>query len=128
VSTILSGGTTLSIAQQSVWEIIGVLRGTIARIQLDCFPEARAQLGGGRLLQKSSVETRFSGTDAVSQLSNALSDWVSIAIHIYGGEIGRLSRRSGAPGGRTDARRLAYANAENASPYDNFLIQSEIQD
>jgi 3-mercaptopropionate dioxygenase len=123
VSTILSGGTTLSIAQQSVWEIIGVLRGSVARRQLDCFPEERAQPGGGRLLEKGSVEARSSGSRAVSQLSNALSDRISIGIHVYGGEIGRLSRRSGAPGGRMD-----YANAENVPPYDIFSIQSDIRD
>ena len=52
-----------------------------------------------------------------------MSDRISIGIHVYGGEIGRLSRRSGAPGGRMD-----YANAENVPPYDIFSIQSDIRD
>jgi predicted metal-dependent enzyme (double-stranded beta helix superfamily) len=123
VSTILSGGTSLSIAQQSVWEIIGVLRGTIARRQLDRFPEQRAQPGEGGLLETGSVEARSSESRAVLQLSNASSDGISIGIHVYGGEIGRLSRRSGAPGGRVD-----YANAEDVAPYDIFSIQSDIRD
>jgi 3-mercaptopropionate dioxygenase len=128
VSTILWGGTNLSIAQQSVWEISGVLRGTIARQQLDCFSDERAQPGGARLLETGSVESRSSRSEAVSRLSNALSDRISIGVHVYGGEIGGLSRRSGAPGGQMDARWLSYANAENVPAYDIFSIQSEIRD
>lgn len=114
VSTVLWGGAALSIAQPSVWEIIGVLRGAMTR--------------QGRLLQPGSVDAHASASGDVSRLSNALGDQISIGIHVYGGEIGRLSRRSLAPDGRMDEPPLGYANAESAPPYDIWSIQTEIED
>ncbi len=128
VSTILRGGAILAISQPSVWEIMGVLRGAVTRQQLDGFPTKRAQAGASRLLQASTAEARPSGSGEASELCNALDDRTSIVIHVYGGDIGRMSRRSGATGGSMDAQPLGYANAENAPPYDIFSIQSEIRD
>lgn len=129
VSTILPGGTALSIAQQSVWEIMGVLRGAVTRQTLDSSQDGRAQpTSGGRLQQQGSVEAHASKGGDVVQLSNASADRISIGIHVYGGEIGRLSRRSFAPDGRMDERPLGYANAESAPPYDIWSIQTEIRD
>ncbi len=128
VSTILWGGAFLAISQPSVWEIVGVLRGAVARQQLDGFPTKRAQAGASRLLQASTVEARSSGSGEVLELCNALDDRTSIVIHVYGGDIGQMRRRSGAPGASTDAQPLGYANDENAPPYDIFSIQSAIQD
>ena len=62
------------------------------------------------------------------ELCNALEDRTSIVIHVYGGAISQISRRSGASGGSMDAQPLGYANAENAPPYDIFSIQSVILD
>jgi predicted metal-dependent enzyme (double-stranded beta helix superfamily) len=128
VSTILWGGAFLAISQPSVWEIVGVLRGAVTRQQLDGFPTKRAQAGASRLLQASTVEARSSGSGEVLELCNALDDRTSIVIHVYGGDLGQISRRSGASGGSMDAQPLGYANAENAPPYDIFSIQSAIRD
>lgn len=129
VSTILSGGTGLSIAQPSVWEIAGVLRGAMTRELLEGSTNGRARsTSGDPVLQPGSVDARASGSGDVLRLSNALRDQISIAIHVYGGEIGRLSRRSIAPDGGSDERPSGYANGENAPPYDIFSIQTEIRD
>ncbi|BDV35297.1 hypothetical protein [Methylocystis iwaonis] len=113
VSTILAGGAALSIAQPAAWEIMGVLTGAIDR--------------GGRLLRAGSAETLGSKGGDASRLSNALDDQLSIAIHVYGGAIGGLSRRQLAPDG-TSSPPLGYANGENAPPYDIFSIQTNIRD
>lgn len=128
VSTILSGGACVTISQPSVWEIAGVWRGPVYRRQLDGCPTNSAQVGASRLLHARAVEARSSGSGKVFELRNALDDQTSIVIHVYGGDIGRISRRSGASHGSMDAPPLGYANAENAPPYDIFSIQNEIRD
>lgn len=128
VSTILSGGACMTISQPSVWEIAGVLRGAINRQQLDGSPTTSAQAGVSRLLQANMVEARSSASGEVFALRNALDDRTSIIFHVYGGDIGRISRRSGASGGSVDAPPLGYANSDNDPPYDIFSIQNEIRD
>jgi 3-mercaptopropionate dioxygenase len=128
VSTILCGGGFLAISQPSVWEIVGVLRGAVTRGQLDGFPTKRAPAGGSRLLQAKTLETCSSKSGEFLELCNAQDDRTSIVIHVYGGDIGRISRRSGASDGSVDARLLGYANSENDPPYDIFSIQSVIED
>lgn len=118
VSTVLSGGANVTISQPSIWEIAGVLRGAVDRQQLEGDP----LMAGVSRLQARAVEARASGNGEVLQLCNALQDQTSIVIHVYGGDIGKLSRRSGA------AQTMSYANAESAPPYDIFSIQHEIKD
>lgn len=113
VSTILAGGAALAIAQPAAWEIMGVLTGAIDR--------------GGRLLRPGAVETLGSKGEGSTRLSNVLDDQLSISIHVYGGEIGGLSRSQLAPDG-TPTAPLGYANGENAPPYDIFSIQTNIRD
>ncbi|MGB5086103.1 MAG: hypothetical protein WBO09_16220 [Methylocystis silviterrae] len=128
VSTILSGGACVTISQPSVWEIAGVLRGAVNRQQLDASSTNSAQAGVSRLLQACALEARSSGSGEALELCNALDDRTSIVIHVYGGDIGRISRRSGTSHGSMDAPPLGYANSENAPPYDIFSIQNEIRD
>ncbi|MCQ4191550.1 cysteine dioxygenase family protein [Methylocystis suflitae] len=128
VSTILSGGACVTISQPSVWEIAGVLRGAVNRQQLDASSTNSAQAGASRLLQARAVEARSSGSGEVLELCNALDDRTSIIIHVYGGDIGQISRRSGSSQGSMNAQPLGYANTESDPPYDIFSIQSEIRD
>jgi predicted metal-dependent enzyme (double-stranded beta helix superfamily) len=120
VSTILSGGATLSIDQPSIWEIMGVLRGEVAVHSGDA--------GAAHVVKPAAVETRSSRSDNAPQLSNPRDDRLSVSIHVYGGEIGRLSRRSRVPNGQMDGQPLGYANSEAVPPYDIMSIQARIQD
>jgi len=130
VSTILWGGACVTLSQPSVWEIAGVLRGAVNRRQLDGSSTNSVQeAGASRLLQACAVEAaRSSPSGEVFELRNALDDQTSIVIHVYGGDIGQISRRSGASGESGDAPPLGYANSDNDPPYDIFSIQSEIRD
>lgn len=124
VGTILSGGAGLLIERPSIWEIMGVLRGAVVEEEsLD----SQAK-GAGRSLPPRSVETRAAGKGDLLRLSNALPDQLSISIHVYGGEIGKLSRRALTQDGQAEERALGYANGENAPPYDILTIQTEILD
>lgn len=128
VSTILSGGACVTIFQPSVWEIAGVLRGAVNRQQPEASSTKSAQAGVSRLLHAPAVEARASGSGEVVELCNALHDRTSIVIHVYGGDIGAITRRTGASRESMDAQPLGYANAENAPPYDIFSIQNELRD
>jgi predicted metal-dependent enzyme (double-stranded beta helix superfamily) len=121
VSSVLAGGTALAIEQPAIWEIAGVLRGAVAW----------QQPGGAetkRILQPGAMEVRSSRTSDAVQLSNALNDNVSVCIHVYGGEIGRLNRRPLKPNGQSGEQAAGYANTEEAPPYDIMSIQTEIRD
>jgi predicted metal-dependent enzyme (double-stranded beta helix superfamily) len=114
VSTVLAAGAALSITQPGVWEIAGVLHGDVMR-------------GAERLAQGAATSYASAGGGLV-RLGNALNDRPSIAIQVYGGEIGKLDRRSIAPNGAVDEQPSRYANPEHAPPYDIFSIQTEIRD
>lgn len=116
VASTLSNGAALAIEQPGVWEIIGALRGDLAR---------SAAEGAPRALPAGVVEAYRSASDAAIRLS-AAAEGGAIAIHVYGGDIGRLLRRSVAGGVSGDP--MGYANGDDAPPYDIFTIQTEIRD
>lgn len=63
----------------------------------------------------------------VVEVSNALTDHVSMSVHVYGGDVTKLNaRRIG--GASDDGRLLGYANSLNAPPYDILTIQTQIID
>ena len=62
------------------------------------------------------------------QLSNALGEGVSIGIHVYGGDIGAITRYVHNTDGVAGDLISDYANAENAPAYDIHSIQTEILD
>lgn len=115
VASVIPAGAALIVEQPGAWEIIGALRGGLARARAEEAPRA---------LAPGAAEAFRSAGEAVVRLSGAPS---AIAIHVYGGEIGRLLRRAVAPDGAIAAP-PGYANGETAPPYDIFSIQTEIKD
>lgn len=116
VASILPAGAALAIEAPGVWEIVGALRGTLAR-------------GGApatRELAPGSVEAFRSASEADLRLAGMGGETV-IAIHAYGGEIGRLVRRPVAAEGAI-GEPMGFANSADAPPYDIFTIQTEIRD
>jgi predicted metal-dependent enzyme (double-stranded beta helix superfamily) len=116
VASILPCGAALAIEAPGVWEIAGALRGAIAR----CAARAMRELAAG------SVEAFRSTSEADLRLAGAGAE-TAVAIHVYGGEIGRLVRRPVAAEGAV-GEPMGFANSENAPPYDIFTIQTEIRD
>jgi predicted metal-dependent enzyme (double-stranded beta helix superfamily) len=120
VASVLAGGAGLALEQPGVWEITGVLRGAVARRLPAGAEEARA-------LETGAAEARLSKTGATTAFANALAEQVSIALHVYGGPIGGMIRRSVSPDGAIGEGE-AYANDEATPPYDIYTIQTEIKD
>jgi predicted metal-dependent enzyme (double-stranded beta helix superfamily) len=129
VSTVLSGGQTLPICQEPVWEIMGVLRGAVGRqrfaLPAGVLPAAN---GAAKLLKPGAVETFSPKSGEAVQLCNGLDDRDSISIHVYGGDIGKAARHAVGPDGSISEFSHGYANAEDWPPYDILSIQTRIQD
>jgi predicted metal-dependent enzyme (double-stranded beta helix superfamily) len=115
VASILPAGASLAIEAPGVWEIVGALRGSLTRTA-----------AATRELAPGSVEAFRSASAADLRLAGAGGETV-IAIHAYGGEIGRLVRRPVAAEGAI-GEPMGFANSADAPAYDIFTIQTEIRD
>lgn len=120
VASALAPGAGLAFEQRGVWEIAGVLRGAVARR----LPAAAEEV---RPLEQGAVEAQLSKTSPSAALANARADEISISIHVYGGAIGGMTRRSVSPDGAMGEAE-PFANGEAAPPYDIFTIQTEVRD
>jgi 3-mercaptopropionate dioxygenase len=129
VSTVLSGGQTLPICREPVWEIMGVLRGAVGRQRFALSDGAPPVANGAaKLLKPGAVETFSPKSGEAVQICNGLDDRDSISIHVYGGEIGKAARCAVGPDGSISAFSHGYANAEDWPAYDILSIQTRIQD
>lgn len=126
VSTVLTAGQTLPIRQQPFWEIAGQLRGGAARRRFR-LGDKSLEVDDSHLVKASAAVFGSSGADAV-QIANDLVDEVSITIHVYGGDIGKLSRREIDLSGASHEIVSGYANGPDNPPYDIWTIQTEIID
>ena len=112
VSFVWGPGQSTPIHDHTVWGLIGVLRGAE-------LVQSYAQNGGGTLLAEQSVKRLETGAvDAVSpdigdihRVSNAFDDRTSISIHVYGANIGAISRSVYLPDGGRKTFISGYANA-----------------
>lgn len=113
VSFVWGPGQKTPIHDHTVWGIIGMLRGA------ECGQRyVRAETG--ELIAQGQEEALLAGEiDIVSPargdihvVRNALADQVSISIHLYGGNIGRIQRHVFAPDtGAAKAFVSGYSNA-----------------
>jgi predicted metal-dependent enzyme (double-stranded beta helix superfamily) len=93
VSFVWGPGQKTPVHDHTVWALIGMLCGSERG-------ERFALAGEGRPMRRLGEDTLHPGeVDEVSptigdihRVSNALDDQVSISIHVYGGNIGRISR------------------------------------
>ncbi|WP_454916527.1 hypothetical protein [Xanthobacter sediminis] len=116
-ASVLAPGQGWPSLKDGVWEISGVLRGTVAR-RVERAEEVRLAAG--------AVETAF-GREAAA-MANADATGVAVLIHVYGGDIGRMVRlRVGADGAVTE-HVTGYANPPDAPAYDILSIQAEVAD
>ncbi len=125
VSTVLPAGSRLLIDQPNLWEIVGTLRGGVSRRIHDL--SAARRTAEPQALRAGGVDVSASQAGRVVEVSNALTDHVSIGVHVYGGDVTKLNaRRIGRAS--DDGRLLGYANSPNAPPYDILSIQTKILD
>jgi 3-mercaptopropionate dioxygenase len=81
------------IHNHTVWGLIGMLRGGEHAENFNVSAEGRPmQACGTQQLYPGVVESVSPITGDVHRVSNMFEDRVSISIHVYGGNIGRISR------------------------------------
>jgi 3-mercaptopropionate dioxygenase len=116
-ATVLAEGQAMLARQEGVWEIYGVLRGALSR---GVWPQENAPAP----LPAGAAET--AGSRSGGSLRLAAAAPLTIAIHVYGGEIGAMARFALEDEAMGEA--LPFANPEEAPPYDIFTIQTVIAD
>src|SRR5690606_26429549 len=102
----------------TVWALIGMLRGAerSERFALPVAGQAMQSLGTD-ILQPGTVDMLSPAQGDIHRVSNAHDDRVSISIHVYGGNIGRIRRH--VYDAATGAKRefvSGYANRQEGDP------------
>jgi predicted metal-dependent enzyme (double-stranded beta helix superfamily) len=93
VSFVWGPGQATPVHDHTVWGLIGVLRG--AEIAQPYRPDKRGTLiasGTARRLETGAVDAVSPRIGDIHRVSNAYQDRVSISIHVYGANIGAVSR------------------------------------
>jgi predicted metal-dependent enzyme (double-stranded beta helix superfamily) len=114
VSFVWGPGQETPIHDHTVWGVIGMLRGGEVtqsyRIAADGRPEP---IGGQIALTPGAVEFVSPRIGDVHKVRNALDDRVSISIHAYGANIGKVERHVFPPGGGPPREFVSgYSNVE----------------
>ena len=93
VSFVWGPGQKTPIHNHTVWALIGMLRGS-ERAENFALGEDGAEMRalGVDVLEPGVVESLSPSTGDIHRVSNLYDDKVSISIHVYGGNIGRISR------------------------------------
>jgi predicted metal-dependent enzyme (double-stranded beta helix superfamily) len=112
VSFVWGPGQKTPIHNHTVWALIGMLRGG-ERAESFALgePGEFMRLLGIELLSPGSIDSISPRTGDIHRVSNAFEDRVSISIHVYGGNIGRISRHVFAA--ETSARKAFVSGYSN---------------
>lgn len=93
VSFVWGPGQKTPIHNHTVWAIIGVLRGAERSEMFTRADDGHSMIPGHtQVLQTRSIETLSPSTGDIHRVSNVYEDQVSISVHVYGGNIGKISR------------------------------------
>jgi predicted metal-dependent enzyme (double-stranded beta helix superfamily) len=92
VSFVWGPGQQTPVHDHMTWGLIGMLRGQ--EIDTHYFKQTDGSYlrGQSRILQPGQVGSVAPSTHDVHEVANAHRDQTSISIHVYGGNIGRISR------------------------------------
>lgn len=129
VAAVFSAGQAAPICREPVWEIMGLLRGSLTRQSFSVETgKPPVPKGEARRLLSGAIDIYSSKSGDAVQMANGSVDGISISIHAYGGEIGKLARSAYDPNGHVREFVSGYANLEDAAAYDIWSIQSQILD
>ncbi|WP_321819848.1 MULTISPECIES: cysteine dioxygenase [Burkholderia] len=93
VSFVWGPGQQTPIHNHTVWALIGMLRGGERAESYELgLPNCPMRSRGVDYLEPGIVESISPRTGDIHRVSNMYEDRVSISVHIYGGNIGRISR------------------------------------
>jgi len=111
VSFVWGPGQITPVHDHRVWGLIGMLRGE--EISQNMVRDATGKLspqGEPIRLTPGSVEKISPDEQDIHQVSNAFDDRVSVSIHVYGGNIGAVSRAVYLPDGQQKTFLSGYSN------------------
>ncbi|RQR35460.1 cysteine dioxygenase [Burkholderia sp. Bp9143] len=93
VSFVWGPGQKTPIHNHTVWALIGMLRGGERAESFEVGRQGQPmQSCGVDYLEPGTVESISPRTGDIHRVSNMYEDRVSVSIHVYGGNIGRISR------------------------------------
>lgn len=95
VSFVWGPGQKTPVHDHTVWGLIGVLRGgeRCERFDAGAPGQPMRRLGEG-ILQPGDVDAVSPTVGDIHRVANLHDDRVSISIHVYGGDIGRIERHA----------------------------------
>jgi predicted metal-dependent enzyme (double-stranded beta helix superfamily) len=93
VSFVWGPGQATPIHDHTVWGMVGVLRG-VERCEEFAPPKGTGPLapGGSHLLPAGAIDMVSPRIGDIHRVSNALEGGVSVSVHVYGANIGAISR------------------------------------
>jgi predicted metal-dependent enzyme (double-stranded beta helix superfamily) len=93
VSFVWGPGQSTPIHNHTVWGLIGMLRGGEIDQRYRAGPDGRLEAdGAAAILRAGDVATLSPATGDIHKVTNLHPDQVSVSIHAYGADIGRVSR------------------------------------
>ena len=113
VSFVWGPGQKTPVHDHTVWGLIGMLRGSETALRFSV-PEAgkTMEVLGEDRLEPGDVDAVSPTIGDVHQVANAYDDQVSISIHVYGADIGKVERHVfNTENGAAKAFISGYANA-----------------
>jgi predicted metal-dependent enzyme (double-stranded beta helix superfamily) len=93
VSFVWGPGQCTPIHDHSVWGLIGILRGEERSRRFDKSPDGSLQPSGWVSMGPGDIDVISPRDGDIHEVTNGLADRSSISIHVYGANIGAVSRR-----------------------------------
>lgn len=111
VSFVWGPGQATPVHDHTVWGLIGVLRGAEIAQAYRITPDgALREQGAAKRLDRGDVDAVSPSVGDIHRVSNAFGDRTSISIHVYGANIGAVSRSVYLAGGGRKAFISGYSN------------------
>jgi predicted metal-dependent enzyme (double-stranded beta helix superfamily) len=118
VSFVWGPGQSTPIHNHTVWGLVGVLRGAEISQRFTRTTDGSLRAGAQERLETGQVEALSSAVDDIHQVSNAHADRVSVSIHVYGGNIGAVSRSTFDLEGQAKTFISGYSNTQLPNLWD----------
>lgn len=118
VSFVWGPGQSTPIHNHTVWGLIGVLRGAEDGQRYRFDQERLIEDGKAERLERGEVEAVSPTVGDIHRVSNAFADRTSISIHVYGANIGGVSRSVFAPDGTPKKFISGYSNSRLPNLWD----------
>ncbi|WP_304168418.1 cysteine dioxygenase [Phenylobacterium aquaticum] len=118
VSFVWGPGQATPVHDHTVWGLVGVLRGAELSQAYEVAPGRLTPIGKAHRLSPGEVEAVSPTVGDVHQVANAHDDRTSVSIHVYGANIGAVSRHTFGPKGEPKTFISGYSNTHVPNLWD----------